>query len=105
MHRLRHGFAPNHARRNFFNRVRLLGVDRPLPIDGLTERIHHPANQFRPTGTSRILPVHLTGSPSEIDVYSPKITASTESRSRLSARPNTLPGNSSISPCIASDKP
>src|SRR5690606_15161417 len=36
---------------------------------------------------------------------SPRITAPTESRSRLSARPNTLFGNSSISPCITSDKP
>src|SRR5690606_31133560 len=36
---------------------------------------------------------------------SPRITAPTESRSRLSARPYTLLGNSSISPCIASDKP
>src|SRR5215831_4942845 len=50
-------------------------------------------------------PVHVTVSPSEICSYSPRITAPTESRSRLSARPKVLPGNSSISPCIASESP
>src|SRR5499427_7784852 len=56
-------------------------------------------------GTSRIRPVHLTVSPSEMCSYSPRITAPTESRSRLSARPNVFFGNSSISPAITSDSP
>src|SRR5471032_1795794 len=33
------------------------------------------------------------------------MTAPTESRSRFIARPKVLPGNSSISPCITSDRP
>jgi len=51
------------------------------PIDG-----KGPINSG-PTGTSRMRPVHLTVSPSEMCSYSPKITAPTESRSRFSARP------------------
>ena len=49
--------------------------------------------------------MHLTVSPSVMCSYSPRTTAPTESRSRFSARPNVLPGNSSISPCIALDRP
>ena len=49
--------------------------------------------------------MHLTVSPSVMCSYSPRITEPTESRSRFSARPNVLFGNSSISPCIASDRP
>src|ERR1019366_2053489 len=37
--------------------------------------------------------------------YSPSTTEPTESRSKLSAKPKVLPGNSSISPCITSDRP
>src|SRR3990172_139264 len=58
-----------------------------------------------PTGTSRMRPVHFTASPSVMCLYSPRITAPTESRSRLSASPKVLPGNSSISPCMASARP
>src|SRR6266513_384977 len=58
-----------------------------------------------PTGTSRMRLVHLTVSPSVMCSYSPRITAPTESRSRFSARPKLLFGNSSISPCITSERP
>src|SRR5215475_5620845 len=77
----------------------------PLPSIGAPSEFTTRPISSGPTGTERILPVHLTVSPSEMCSYSPMTTAPTESRSRLSARPNVLPGNSSISPCMALERP
>src|SRR5215510_1426516 len=77
----------------------------PLPSIGAPSELTTRPISSGPTGTERILPVHLTVSPSEMCSYSPMTTAPTESRSRLSARPNVLPGNSSISPCMALERP
>ena len=77
----------------------------PLPSIGWPSALTTRPISVGPTGTSRMRPVHLTVSPSEMCSYSPRITAPTESRSRLSARPKVFFGNSSISPCIASCRP
>ena len=58
-----------------------------------------------PTGTSTILPVLFTMSPSFISVSSPSITAPTTSSSKFNAIPNMFPGNSSSSPDMAFSKP
>src|SRR3954468_5977633 len=82
----------------------------PLPSMGWPSALTTRPISSGPTGTSRMRPVHLTVSPSEMCSYSPKITEPTESRSRFSARPNVgvpsgVGGNSSISPAIASYRP
>src|SRR6266568_2784355 len=77
----------------------------PLPSIGWPSEFTTRPSSSGPTGTSRMRPVHLTASPSEICSYSPMITAPTESRSRFKARPKVSFGNSSISPCITSDRP
>src|SRR6185437_6234166 len=82
-----------------------LALIAPLPSIGLPNASTTRPSSSGPTGTSRMRPVVLTISPSEMCSYSPRITAPTESRSRFSARPNVLPGNSSISPCIALLRP
>ncbi len=84
---------------------RILALTGPLPSIGSPSELTTRPISSGPTGTSRMRPVHLTVSPSLIFSYAPRITAPTESRSRFSARPNVLPGNSSISPCIALDRP
>ncbi len=88
----------------------ILALIGPLPSIGAPSALTTRPISSGPTGTERMLPVHLTVSPSEMCSYSPKITAPTESRSRFSARPKVgtpslLGGNSSISPAIASDRP
>src|SRR6478735_9146646 len=88
----------------------ILALIGPLPSIGWPRAFTTRPISSGPTGTSRMRPVHLTVSPSEMCSYSPRITAPTESRSRFSARPNdgvpsAVGGNSSISPCIASDRP
>src|SRR6476469_4378940 len=88
----------------------ILALTGPLPSIGWPRAFTTRPMSSGPTGTSRMRPVHLTVSPSEMCSYSPRITAPTESRSRFSARPNdgvpsALGGNSSISPAIASDRP
>src|SRR3569623_2111039 len=82
----------------------------PLPSIGCPRAFTTRPKSSGPTGTSRMLPVVLTVSPSEMCSYSPRITAPTESRSRFSARPkvgvpSAVGGNSSISPAFASDRP
>ena len=84
---------------------RIFALTGPLPSIGRPSESTTRPMSSGPTGTSRMRPVHLTVSPSLICSYSPRITAPTESRSRFSARPNVLFGNSSISPCIADDRP
>ena len=77
----------------------------PLPSMGWPNAFTTRPNNSGPTGTSKIRPVHLTGSPSEICSYSPKTTAPTESLSRFNANPKVLLGNSNISPCITPERP
>src|SRR5882762_5019922 len=77
----------------------------PLPSIGWPSEFTTRPSSSGPTGTSRIRLVHLTVSPSVMCSYSPRITAPTESRSRFRARPKVLFGNSSISPCITSERP
>ena len=105
LHRLRHRFARNHARRDFLDDVGQLGIDRAFAVDRLPERIDHAPDQFGTDGHRQNRPVHLTVSPSVMCSYSPSTTAPTESRSRFSARPKVLFGNSSISPCMTSASP
>ena len=46
LHGLRYGFTGDNAGSHFFNLVGHLGVDGALAINGLTQGIHHAANQF-----------------------------------------------------------
>ena len=82
-----------------------LALIGPLPSIGSPSALTTRPISSRPTGTDKMRPVDLTVSPSVMCSYEPKITAPTESRSRFNARPNVLPGNSSISPCITSARP
>src|SRR5688572_20801479 len=82
-----------------------LALIGPLPWIGWPSEFTTRPSSSGPIGTERILPVVLTVSPSVMWVYSPRITEPTESRSRFSARPKVFFGNSSISPCITSDRP
>src|SRR5262245_2692010 len=82
-----------------------LALIGPLPSIGWPSELTTRPSSSGPIGTDRILPVVLTVSPSVMCWYSPRITAPTESRSRLSARPKVFFGNSSISPCITSERP
>src|SRR5690606_23781175 len=82
-----------------------LALIGPLPSMGCPSELTTRPLSSGPIGTSRIRPVALTTPPSAMWVYSPRTTAPTESRSRLSARPNVSPGNSIISPCITSERP
>src|SRR3954466_6826476 len=82
-----------------------LALIGPLPSIGWPRELTTRPSNSGPIGTDRILPVVLTVSPSVMCVYSPRITAPTESRSKLSARPKVFFGNSSISPCMTSDRP
>ena len=77
----------------------------PLPSIGWPSGFTTRPSSPRPTGTSRMRPVHLTVSPSAMWPYSPMMTEPTESRSRLRASPKVLPGNSIISPCMTSESP
>ena len=59
-----------------------------------------------PIGTSTMVPVRVTVSPSRIERSSPKITMPTLSVSRFSAMPRRpAPGNSTISPAMMFCKP
>src|SRR5258706_11184984 len=82
-----------------------LALTGPLPSMGWPSEFTTRPRSSGPTGTDRILPVVFTASPSVMCSYSPRITAPTESRSRLSARPKVFFGNSSISPCMTSERP
>src|SRR5882762_6779189 len=77
----------------------------PLPSIGCPSEFTTRPSSSGPTGTSRMRLVHFTVSPSVMCSYSPRITAPTESRSRFRARPKVFFGNSSISPCITSERP
>ena len=83
----------------------IFALTGPLPSIGSPSEFTTRPISSGPTGTSRMRPVLLTVSPSVMCSYAPSTTAPTLSRSRFSARPNVLSGNSSISPCIASASP
>ncbi len=65
LHWLRNGLPPDHAGRDLFDRGEDLGLDRTAPINGIAERIHHPAEQFR---TRR----HLEGCARSCAPYRPR---------------------------------
>ena len=46
LHRLVNGLTCNHARRNLFDLVGHLGVDRTLAVNGLAQRVDHATFQF-----------------------------------------------------------
>src|SRR3954470_400977 len=77
----------------------------PLPSSGGPSGATSRPSSCSPTGTSSRRLVRLTVSPSTIFVQSPKSTAPTLSDSRLSVRPVTSCGNSSISNDIAFSRP
>ncbi len=45
LHRLADAFALDDARRDVFDRVKLLALDRPLAVDGLADGVDHAAEQ------------------------------------------------------------
>ena len=77
----------------------------PLPSIGLPRPSTTRPSKALPTGTSTMVPVRLTTSPSRIVRSSPKITTPTLSLSRLSAMPLMPPGNSTISPALTLSRP
>src|SRR5690606_31513186 len=46
LQRLRHGLAGDHARRDLFDHVGFLGIDRALAVDRVAQGIDHAAAQF-----------------------------------------------------------
>ncbi len=50
LHGLVYRFTPNHARRNFFNHIGELGVNRAFAIDRLAKGVHHAANELGTNG-------------------------------------------------------
>src|SRR3954447_15495527 len=88
--------------------TRRLSVDAigPLPSIGLPRPSTTRPSRPGPTGTSTMVPVRETVSPSRIWRSSPKITTPTLSVSRFSAMPRRpAPGNSTISPDITFCRP
>jgi L-alanine-DL-glutamate epimerase-like enolase superfamily enzyme len=77
----------------------------PLPSIGLPRPSTTRPSRPLPTGTSTMVPVRLTVSPSRIERSSPKITTPTLSLSRFSAMPLMPPGNSTISPALTLSRP
>src|SRR3954454_7330951 len=77
----------------------------PLPSSGLPSGSTMRPSRASPTGTSRSLPVRLTVSPSTILSQLPKSTTPTLSASRLSARPVTSCGSSSVSKLMQFSRP
>ena len=77
----------------------------PLPSIGLPRPSTTRPSKPLPTGTSTMVPVRLTVSPSLMPRSSPKITTPTLSVSRLRAMPLTPPGNSTISPALTLSRP
>ncbi len=45
LHRLGHGLAGNHARRDLLDRIGFLGLDRTLAVERTPERVHHAAEE------------------------------------------------------------
>src|SRR3954451_5912310 len=78
--------------------VPLSSIGRP---SASTTRPRNPS----PTGTDRMRPVCLTGSPSSIVAASPKMMQPISASSRLKATPSRPPGNSSSSFAIVRGRP
>src|SRR5690606_16617883 len=77
----------------------------PLPSIGLPSASTTRPSKPLPTGTSTIVPVRLTLSPSLISESEPKITTPTLSASRFRAMPWTPLANSTISPAWTLSRP
>jgi hypothetical protein len=77
----------------------------PLPSIGLPSPSTTRPNKPLPTGTSTMVSVRLTVSPSLMSRSSPKITTPTLSVSRFSAMPRTPFWNSTISPACTWSSP
>src|SRR5690606_16361268 len=77
----------------------------PLSSTGLPRASTTRPSRPSPTGTDRMRPVALTGSPSLTEAASPRTTAPIDSSSRFSARPTTPLSNSSSSLTAASGSP
>src|SRR6187549_2655468 len=86
-------------------RLRLSDTIGPLPSIGLPSASTTRPSRPLPTGTSTMVPVRLTLSPSPISASEPKITTPTLSASRLSAMPCTPLANSTISPAWTLSRP
>ena len=77
----------------------------PLPSIGLPRPSTTRPSRPLPTGTSTMVPVRLTTSPSRISASEPKITQPTLSASRFRAMPCTPLENSTISPAWTLSRP
>ena len=86
-------------------RLRWSATIGPLPSIGLPRPSTTRPSRPLPTGTSTMVPVRLTMSPSLISASEPKITTPTLSASRLSAMPCTPLANSTISPAWTLSRP
>src|SRR3990167_9291575 len=86
-------------------RVRVASTIGPLPSIGLPRASTTRPSRPLPTGTSTIVPVRLTTSPSLISASEPKITTPTLSASRFRAMPFTPLANSTISPAWTLSRP
>ncbi len=86
-------------------RLRFSASIGPLPSIGLPSASTTRPSRPLPTGTSTMVPVRFTVSPSRISASEPKITTPTLSASRLSAMPCTPLANSTISPAWTLSRP
>src|ERR1700733_10490969 len=87
-------------------RPRTTSVSGPLPSIGVPSPSTTRPSKPLPTGTSTIVPVRVTVSPSRICLSLPKITTPTLSVSRFNAMPRRpAPGNSTISPAMQFCRP
>src|SRR5437660_1668129 len=77
----------------------------PRPSIGSPSGLTVRPSSSGPTGTSTMLPVVRTSSPSLMCSYLPRTTARTWSSSRLRARPSTSPGNCTISLAMTPVRP
>ena len=77
----------------------------PFPSTGTPKGVMTLPRMASPTGTSTILPVRLTISPSLMVSHSPKMATPTLSSSRFNVMPIISPGNSTSSPAITWSSP
>ncbi len=111
LHRLVDGLAGDHARGDLLDHVGHLGVDRALAVDRLAQRVHHAADQL---GADR----HFQDAARALDGVAfgdvlvraqdhgaDRVALQVQRQTERSACRPAAAGNSSISPCIASDRP
>ena len=108
LHGLIHRFTGNHAGRNFFDHVGHLGVDRAFAVDGLAQGVHHATYQL---GTHRHFQ-NTTGALDRVAFGDVLVFTQDHGANRVTLQvqasevePSLPAGNSSISPCITSDRP